>query len=128
MIEEVKTQAKGYYDLEGRLLFLKEIVRLSEQQMGQHLKGKGSIHKEIDCKECFFFETIIFHITQEIENLPKIINKTTETSDKKRYKVFICYSRKDKEWLDMLKRHFNPFKDIIDFWDDSKIKPRQIFV
>jgi hypothetical protein len=35
--------------------------------------------------------------------------------------VFISYSHADEEYLKSLKRHFKPFKNKINFWDDSKI-------
>jgi hypothetical protein len=39
--------------------------------------------------------------------------------------VFISYSHQDKAYLEKLKRHFRPFRNKINFWDDSKILPGQ---
>ena len=39
--------------------------------------------------------------------------------------VFISYSHQDKGFLDKLRRHFRPFENRINFWDDSKILPGQ---
>lgn len=44
-------------------------------------------------------------------------------ANQRRTKVFISYSRKDREWLDRLHVHLRPLhrQGIIDLWDDTKI-------
>jgi TIR domain-containing protein len=41
--------------------------------------------------------------------------------------VFISYSHKDIDLVISLKRHFKPFEKKILFWDDSKIKPGNLW-
>ena len=53
-------------------------------------------------------------------NEPKV-NSTNSA----RNKVFVSYSHLDKKWLSEIKRHFKPFLNQIDFWDDSRITPGQ---
>jgi hypothetical protein len=42
-----------------------------------------------------------------------------------RTKIFISYSRADKEWLERLKRHLKPLvrEGRLDCWDDTHIRP-----
>jgi hypothetical protein len=40
-----------------------------------------------------------------------------------RNKVFVSYSHADVRYLKELKRHFKPFADKIEFWDDTMIRP-----
>ena len=42
-------------------------------------------------------------------------------------KVFISYSHEDSKYLNQIKRHFTPFENKINFWDDSKILPGLIW-
>jgi hypothetical protein len=44
-----------------------------------------------------------------------------------RNSIFISYSHKDSDWLISLKRHFKPFEEEANFWDDTKIKPGGIW-
>ena len=46
-----------------------------------------------------------------------------------RTKVFISYSHKDKKWLERLQQHLKPLErdGLLDRWDDTRIKPGQIW-
>jgi hypothetical protein len=46
-----------------------------------------------------------------------------------RTKVFISYSHKDKKWLERLQQHLKPLErdGLLDRWDDTHIKPGQIW-
>lgn len=50
-------------------------------------------------------------------------NKGNIMEEDRKKKVFVSYSRKDSEWLDMIRRHFTPLSYHVEFWDDTKIKP-----
>lgn len=39
--------------------------------------------------------------------------------------MFISYSHQDKSVLSDIQRHFKPFHQSIDYWDDTKIQPGQ---
>lgn len=41
--------------------------------------------------------------------------------------VFISYSHADKRWLGAMKQHFKFLRDQIDLWDDTQIRPGQIW-
>jgi TIR domain len=41
--------------------------------------------------------------------------------------IFICYSHQDEQYLKELKRHFRPFEASLSLWDDSKIKPSEVW-
>lgn len=41
--------------------------------------------------------------------------------------IFISYSHEDKKWLKMMKRHFVFLKDKVEFWEDTKILPGQVW-
>lgn len=69
---------------------------------------------------------MLFYIKQEINTLPKIAHqKFNNTNNIRRDKVFISYSHADQIFLTDIKRHFKPFLDQINYWDDSQIQPGQ---
>ena len=71
-------------------------------------------------------EKTLFYLNQELGILPKVVHQKYQQETKlDRTKVFISYSHFDKEYLKDVQRHFKPFKNQIDFWDDSKILPGQ---
>ena len=37
--------------------------------------------------------------------------------------VFICYSHRDRVWLDRLSAHLSPIQGSVDLWDDRRIRP-----
>ena len=48
-----------------------------------------------------------------------------DSSQAIRTKVFISYSRADREWLERLKRHLKPLvrEGYLEYWDDTHIQP-----
>jgi hypothetical protein len=46
--------------------------------------------------------------------------------------VFVSYSHKDGKWLDRLRVHLKPlerrYRSAIQIWDDSKIKPGEVWL
>ncbi len=40
-----------------------------------------------------------------------------------RTRIFVSYSHQDASWLRRLQIHMKPLIDLIDFWDDTRIKP-----
>jgi hypothetical protein len=67
---------------------------------------------------------VLFYLQQEIDALPKVVH-SSPVHNEQRNTVFISYSHFDKEWLNVLKRHFKPLEKRVEFWDDSHIKPGQ---
>ena len=43
-----------------------------------------------------------------------------------RNQIFICYSHKDKKWLERIRTHLRPYKSVV-AWDDTHIKPGQVW-
>ena len=124
IIKEVKYALHDLYSPESKMIFLDEIFLAVKEKQDAH---NETCTKGEDCPTNIKFETILFYIQQEIDSLPKIIKQTTEVTSSKREKVFISYSHADKDWLNLIKRHFKPLESKVDFWDDSKIKPGQIW-
>lgn len=121
-IDNLKIELSNLYTPENKVVFLDEVHI--------QLQRKYSDHKKVCTKgdDCFInktFDTILFYVEQEIDELPKIVLKNKVAPTKQRNKVFISYSHKDSEWLESLKRHFKPFEGRIDFWDDTTIKAGQ---
>lgn len=63
---------------------------------------------------------------QELSTLPTIARQRFDVSDEiVKEKVFISYSHADNSFLAEIQRHFKPFLNKIDYWDDTKILPGQ---
>ena len=68
----------------------------------------------------------MFYVKQELDTLPLVARQKFSTNqDHSRDKVFVSYSLSDQVYLEEIKKHFKPFEDQINFWDNSKILPGQ---
>ena len=68
----------------------------------------------------------MFYIKQEIDTLPIVAHQKNKSNlTQERNKVFVSYCHLDNEYLTDVQRHFKPFLNQIDFWDDTKILPGQ---
>jgi replicative DNA helicase len=61
---------------------------------------------------------------ESFKELRKVQNTTTSRSKKRRDKIFISYSHRDKSWLDTLKTVLKPLlrAEDLSVWDDTMIK------
>ena len=123
---QLKYRLDDFYTPENKAIFLDEIQKCIVDELQDHRNtshqgiAKPSCHHEIK------FEKLLFYIKQEIDTFPTIAYQKFNSNPKHtRNKVFISYSHLDKEHLIDIQRHFKPFLNQIDFWDDSKILPGQ---
>jgi len=73
-----------------------------------------------------YIEKLLFYIHQELGTLPVLARqKHASNLNKVRDQVFVSYSPSDKVFLEEIKKHFKPFEDQINFWDNNKILPGQ---
>lgn len=122
----LKNRLSDFYSSESKAIFLDEIekrVKLDLQDhRNKHHGGKPGENCEKERKP----ERLLFYIKQELETLPLVAKQKHETNPEQlRNKVFVSYCHSDKEYLDDVRRHFKPFLNKIDFWDDTKIQPGQ---
>ncbi len=118
-IEKLKLELTRFYTTEIKMIFLDQLRITLKKFVDDHTKKKG------DSSNTLKFEKMMFFLEQEINALPKIISRNETTESTVKTKVFISYSHFDEKYLTDLKRHFKPLLGIIDFWDDSQIKPGQ---
>jgi len=115
-----KGELEDLYDAKSKIIFLDQLNLLVNENLKNHKEECPNTANGIECTRDIKTEKLLFYIQQEINELPKIVKANSMMSDKE--SVFISYSHKDTEWLNMLKRHFKAFEDSITFWDDSKIQ------
>ena len=123
---EIKKRLYDFYSPENKTAFLDEVKIKIVTNLQDHRNKAHGGKPGLNCMEEEKPVKLIFYINQEIETLPIIVhqkNKSTQTQERKT--VFISYSHLDKESLCDVKRHFKPFVNQIDYWDDTKIQPGQ---
>jgi len=125
-IHELKLRLNDFYSSESKAIFLDEVQMLIIESLKKHRDsahgGKAGINCQFERKP----DKLIFYLKQEVENLPIIAHqRNSSNSIHERNKVFISYSHLDKEYLNDIQRHFKPFLNHIDYWDDTKILPGQ---
>jgi hypothetical protein len=125
-LQELKYRLADFYSPEAKATFLDEIEKIIGEELKIHRDGIHNGNAVEDCKFEIQFEKLAYYINQELGTLPKVARqkyKSNETHE--RNKVFISYSHFDKDYLKDVQRHFKPFLDQINFWDDTKIQPGQ---
>lgn len=126
IFHDIKSRLYDFYSPESKSIFLDEIEKQLILELSSHRKHNHQGQKGINCSYEDKIESLLYYIKQEIGTLPIIAHqKFKAQSEKKRNKVFISYSQLDKEYLIDIQRHFKPFLNQIDFWDDTKIRPGQ---
>lgn len=126
IFHELKSRLFDFYSSESKAIFLDEIELQLNYELDEHRKDSHQGQKGINCSYENKTESLLFYIKQEIGTLPIIAHQKFKTKNQKqRNKVFISYSHIDKGYLKDIQRHFKPFLNQIDFWDDTKIKPGQ---
>ncbi|QEM12958.1 toll/interleukin-1 receptor domain-containing protein [Mucilaginibacter rubeus] len=123
---ELKHRLYDFYSPESKAIFLDEIEKQIVSALKAHRdKAHGGL-PGINCMHERKPEKLLFYIKQELDTLPIIAHQKNEANPTQvRDKVFVSYSHLDKEFLTDIQRHFKPFLNKIDFWDDSKILPGQ---
>ena len=123
---EIKDRLSDFYSSESKSIFLDEIESLVKINLQQHRDRAHGGKPMTTCEEEIKAEKLIFYMKQELSALPLVVHQKFETINKeKRSKVFISYSHADNLVLKDIQRHFKPFLNNIDYWDDSKISPGQ---
>lgn len=122
----LKHRLDDFYSSEFKAVFLDEIEQRLKEEINNHIKKS---HNGIPSSDCTYENNaskLSFYIDQEINTFPKIAhNKNIIHPRHIRNQVFVSYSHLDKEALHDVKRHFKPFLNQINFWDDTKILPGQ---
>jgi hypothetical protein len=122
IFRELKNRLYDFYSDEHKALFMDEIelsvtTDLQEHRNESHggLRGENCSHEEIP-------EKLIFYLHQEMGTLPMVAHQKYKPNDvSDRNTVFVSYAHVDTDYLSDIKRHFKPFLNQIEFWDDSKI-------
>ncbi len=123
---EVKSRLRDFYSSENKAIFLDEIEIIAKRKLQEHRDKSHNGEASPTCGLEIDAEKFLFYLRQELNTLPKIAHQKFKTDESiERKKVFVSYSHLDKEFLIDVRRHFKPFLNKIDFWDDSKIKPGQ---
>ena len=122
----VKSRLADFYNSENKAIFLDEIKKCIKEQVNKHIQLNHNGTLSLTCKYEIRAEKLLFYIKQEISILPLIAHqKKIHNPLHSREKVFISYSHIDKDYLIDIQRHFKPFLNQIDYWDDTKIEPGQ---
>jgi hypothetical protein len=121
LIEEVN----NFYQPDAKMIFLDQMKLEVKNNWEEHKANCPKTQNGEECPRDTIYTKILFYIQQEIDELPQIVRTNQSESKSVRDKVFISYSHYDKEWLDKFRRHFRPFENKIEFWDDNKIKAGQ---
>jgi hypothetical protein len=125
-ISDLKRRLYDFYTEETKAIFIDELEKRLVKDLNEHrIEAHNGIPKE-DCGYEIYSEKFLFYLRQELSILPTIARQKFEVRDEVlKEKVFVSYSHFDKEFLTEIQRHFKPFLDRIDYWDDTKILPGQ---
>lgn len=125
-VHELRSRLGDFYSNEYKALFLDEIEAILAQELRDHRDQYHQGQPKADCQTEIDSEKLLFYIHQEISVLPKVVRSTAVDHPKHaRRKVFVSYSHQDKAVQSDIQRHFKPFLQSVDIWDDTKIQPGQ---
>ena len=125
-LSSLKSKLYDFYSSENKAIFLDELEILTINYLQDHRDKSHGGKADENCYLEQSVEKVLFYLKQEINTLPKIVHKKNETVENlKRETVFVSYSHSDSTFLSDVKRHFKPFLQKIDFWDDNNIQPGQ---
>lgn len=121
---ELKRRLNDFYTPENKAIFLDTIsVKIVDELQKHRDKAHGGKADE-NCVKERKPPKLLFYIQQELDTLPLVAHQRSTTNPEQvRDMVFISYSHFDKEFLVDIQRHFKPFLNKIEIWDDSKILP-----
>jgi len=123
----IKEKLTSFYTPLNKAVFLDEVYKRMQLTLTAHQERYATKIAAGETSYIGFQEIlhkVLFYLQQEIDALPKVVH-SSPIHNEQRSTVFISYSHLDKEWLDVLKRHFKPLEKRVEFWDDGKIKPGQ---
>jgi len=123
--DKINRRLRDFYSDTSKSIFLDEIKNQIIENLQTHRDSKHEGKADPTCGWEKHAEKLLFYVNQHSETLPLIAYQKVEKDLSERLKVFVSYSRKDVGFLDEIKVHFKPFKERIEFWDDSKIEPGQ---
>lgn len=123
IFHELKTRLHDFYADDHKALFIDEIEILVKTDLQEH---RDKSHGGLPGENCSFEEIpekLIFYLHQEKGTLPLVAHQKFKTIEEcQRNGVFVSYAHVDSDYLADIKRHFKPFLNQLDFWDDSVIK------
>ncbi|MCU0322358.1 MAG: toll/interleukin-1 receptor domain-containing protein [Chitinophagaceae bacterium] len=123
---EIKSRLYDFYSAESKAIFLDEIQILIATTLQAHRDKAHGGKPGLNCPQEEKPDKILFYIRQELGTLPIFAHQNFKTNPEQvRNKVFVSYSHLDKEFLTDIQRHFKPFLNQIDYWDDTNIQPGQ---
>ena len=123
---ELKNRLRDFYTPEGKAIFLDTISKKIADDLQKHRDQAHGGQPGINCEKEKNPPRLLFYIKQELATLPLVAHqKNTKNPEEARDKVFISYSHFDKDVLVDIRRHFKPFINQIELWDDSRILPGQ---
>lgn len=123
---EIKSRLQDFYTSESKAIFLDTISTEIANNLQKHRDQSHGGKPGVGCEKEKKPPKLLFYIKQELETLPLVAHQRSLTNPEQiRNKVFISYSHYDKEFLIDIQRHFKPFLNQIEIWDDSKILPGQ---
>ncbi len=125
LFHSIKERLSDFYTEEYKSIFLDEIKLFIVNKLQEHWNIKHNGKPQSNCPFEIKIEKVLFYLNQELETLPIIAHQKKHINNVSRNKIFVSYSRIDQNFLIDMKRHFKPFFESIDFWDDSKILPGQ---
>jgi hypothetical protein len=123
---KIKSRLSDFYSPVTKALFLDELQKQIFSNLEEHRIAKHGGTRSPNCQYEIDYEKLLFYIKQEIGTFPQIAHQRfVSITNHIRSKVFISYSHLDSEYLTDIQRHFKPFLNRIDIWDDSRIQPGQ---
>ncbi len=124
--KRLKERLQDFYAPEFKAIFLDQVERLVVERYEAHKASKHHGHFDPDCLQDNYAEELLFYLKQELNTLPALARqKVSGKSNESRDSVFVSYSATDKAYLAEIKKHFKPFENQINFWDNNKILPGQ---
>lgn len=123
---KLRDQLSYYYLEEYKAIYLDEAQKRIMEKLQVHRTEKHSGLADQSCQYEINTEKLLFYIKQELNTFPTVVHqKKPQIEGQIRDKVFLSYSHNDKDFVSDIKKHFKPFSNEIDFWDDSRIEVGQ---
>lgn len=123
-IAYVKEELLKYYTPTHKAIFLDEVTQLIQAVLDKHIQQCVRHQEGKACDREVMLAKVLFFLNQEVAALPMVIHQS-QVANQARSTVFISYSHQDRPFLDIIRRHFRPLENRIEFWDDKKIVPGQ---